>query len=417
MSTPVDPEAAKFFLEAYIHAEQSRNFDEAEERLRQLLGILVHHPELYVATGRALRENRKFEAAIQCFTEALAIDPLDPTVMNSLGMAIQDQGRFKDSERWYRDAISVAPDFAEAHNNLGCVLQDQGRCDEAIPHYEKVLEIAPQFIGAAQNLYAALFDDHNLDPAASALEKILRVKPDWPLAHFHLGVICELKGTMEAARAHFSAIDLHLIDDDALRSRVASLLESWDYVRAVWSPELRFFGNEFKTLKYALDFVEPDGLCLEFGVGFGGTLRYIANTVEREVHGFDSFEGLPEAWESEPVGSYSTGGALPDVPDNVHLHIGWFSETLNQFLVQHNGFVSFMNIDCDIYSSTKSIFDLLGDRIVPGTIIVFDEYFAYPGWQNHERKAFQEAVEQYYWHYDYLAFSLTSRQAVVRIRS
>ena len=46
------------------------------------------------------------------------------------------------------------------------------------------------------------------------------------------------------------------------------------------------------------------------------------------------------------------------------------------------------NIDCDIYSSTKDIFDIAGDRINPGCIIVFDEYINYPSWEQHEFKAF-----------------------------
>ena len=74
-----------------------------------------------------------------------------------------------------------------------------------------------------------------------------------------------------------------------------------------------------------------------------------------------------------------------------------------------------MNVDCDIYSSTKTIFEFLGDRIVPGTIIVFDEYLINPTWRDDEYKAFQEAVECHSWKYEYLAFNLFSKQAVVKI--
>ena len=74
-----------------------------------------------------------------------------------------------------------------------------------------------------------------------------------------------------------------------------------------------------------------------------------------------------------------------------------------------------MNVDCDIYSATKTIFDLLHDRIVPGTVIAFDEYFCNPYWRQDEFKAFQEAVEQYGWTYEYLSFCPFARQAVVKI--
>jgi hypothetical protein len=59
-------------------------------------------------------------------------------------------------------------------------------------------------------------------------------------------------------------------------------------------------------------------------------------------------------------------------------------------------------------------FDAL-DRIVSGTVIAFDEYFANKNWRNDEFKAFQEAVAKYGWRYDYLAVSLFSKQAIVLI--
>ena len=74
-----------------------------------------------------------------------------------------------------------------------------------------------------------------------------------------------------------------------------------------------------------------------------------------------------------------------------------------------------MNIDCDLYSSTRDIFDAAFERIVPGTVIVFDEYFMNPNWQQHEFRAFQEAVTKHGWTYEYVALSFYSGQAVVRI--
>jgi hypothetical protein len=136
---------------------------------------------------------------------------------------------------------------------------------------------------------------------------------------------------------------------------------------------------------------------------------------EQEVHGFDSFEGLPEAWHDNPKGSYSTKGVIPSVPDNVILHNGWFEETLPSFVDQHQAPIRFMNIDCDIYSSTKTVFDLLSKQITTGTVIVFDEYIGNANWREDEFKAFQEAVLSNGWEYEYLCFSFMTKQVVVRI--
>ena len=133
------------------------------------------------------------------------------------------------------------------------------------------------------------------------------------------------------------------------------------------------------------------------------------------MHGFDSFQGLPESWHSEAKGSYSTKGVIPSVPQNVILHDGWFEETLPGFIQQHPEPVRFMNIDCDIYSSTKTVLEVFAKQIIPGTVIVFDEYIGNEHWREDEFKAFQEAVLKYGWKYEYLCFSFMTKQVVVRI--
>ena len=133
------------------------------------------------------------------------------------------------------------------------------------------------------------------------------------------------------------------------------------------------------------------------------------------MHGFDSFEGLPEAWGNNPAGAYSTHGQLPKVPANVTLHMGFFSDSLPHFVAAHGGPVRLLHIDCDLYSSTATVFDHLDERIGTGTVIIFDEYIASPRWREDEFRAFQEAVERNGWSYDYLAFNLFTRQAAVII--
>jgi hypothetical protein len=72
-------------------------------------------------------------------------------------------------------------------------------------------------------------------------------------------------------------------------------------------------------------------------------------------------------------------------------------------------------MDCDLYDSAKIVFDLLGDRIAPGTIIVFDEYFNYPDWRLHEYKAFQEFVTRKGVKYEYIGLVPFQEQVAVRI--
>lgn len=50
---------------------------------------------------------------------------------------------------------------------------------------------------------------------------------------------------------------------------------------------------------------------------------------------------------------------------------GWFDETLPKFAAEVEGPAAFLHVDCDLYSSTRTVFEALGDRVVPGTVIVF----------------------------------------------
>ncbi len=160
------------------------------------------------------------------------------------------------------------------------------------------------------------------------------------------------------------------------------------------------------------------GLFLEFGVWSGETLNMIADHVgpEVRVHGFDSFRGLPEDW----VGDYRKGrfdleGRMPQVRPNAVLHAGGFADTLPPFAAEEREDIAFLHVDCDLYSSTKTVFDHLGDRLVPGSAIVFDEYFNYVGCRDHEYKAFQELVHRQGLRYRYLAYNTHERNVAVQI--
>jgi len=158
------------------------------------------------------------------------------------------------------------------------------------------------------------------------------------------------------------------------------------------------------------------GLFLEFGVAKGASLCTIASATRETVHGFDSFQGLPEAWGFVlPKGAFA-GDRPEGLPVNVCLHVGMFDDTLPGFVAATPGPVAFLHVDSDLYSSAKSIFRHLGERIQPGTVIVFDEYLNFPGWQEHEFKAFHQFIDARRLAYDYLGVVMNNQQVAVRIR-
>jgi Methyltransferase domain len=174
--------------------------------------------------------------------------------------------------------------------------------------------------------------------------------------------------------------------------------------------------------RYVLSQV-PDkasGLFLEFGVYKGDSINRMAELrPDVRWYGFDSFEGLPEAWTlGARKGAFDIGGILPAVRNNVTLIKGFFEETLPRFVAQHrNENVALLHVDCDLYSATKTIFEQLGDMLRPGCIIIFDEYFNYPDWEDGEYKAFAEYTARTGRPFEYIAYVRTGGQVAIRLLS
>ena len=63
----------------------------------------------------------------------------------------------------------------------------------------------------------------------------------------------------------------------------------------------------------------------------------------------------------------------------------------------------------------KPILNELKEKIKPGTVILFDEYFNYIGWQHHEYKAFLEFIKDFDYDYEYECYHSMFTQVGVKI--
>lgn len=152
---------------------------------------------------------------------------------------------------------------------------------------------------------------------------------------------------------------------------------------------------------------EADGrsvLYLEFGVAEGDSLRYWSGLLAHPnsaLHGFDSFEGLPTDWQPGwPEGAFTRGGQLPNFADErVTLFPGWFSDTLPRYQWPDAYEQLIVNLDADLYSSTRCVLDAIEQRIKVGTILYFDQFHHYAD----ELKAFSELLESTGWRFEILA--------------
>jgi hypothetical protein len=198
-------------------------------------------------------------------------------------------------------------------------------------------------------------------------------------------------------------------------AKLRAALQSARYFEKRLLTALQFATRE-DQLTHALSLAPKEGLILEFGVAGGDSIRQIAKIRSTPIYGFDSFEGLPEDWFAYLRKGFFAQ-PLPRVPDHVTLVKGWFSDTLDGFLSQHYGPVAFLHVDSDLYSSADFVLRGLEGRVVPGTVVLFDEYWNYPGWLQHEFKAFQEFIARSGLSYRYDSFVPTGHQVCVVIEA
>jgi len=128
-------------------------------------------------------------------------------------------------------------------------------------------------------------------------------------------------------------------------------------------------------------------LYLEFGVFRGESIRWWSHALTNpssHLHGFDSFEGLPECGGPWEKGQFDVKGVIPELTDErVRFFKGWFSQTLKDYLPPAHD-ILVINIDVDLYSSASDVLSAITPWIRVGTFVIFDDFHHL----DHEPRAF-----------------------------
>jgi hypothetical protein len=339
-------------------------------------------------------------------------------------------------------AATPTPTSSETVRAVACFNRGQrlaalGLWAQAIPHYEQALLFRPRYSAAAAQLGIALMHAGRLRDAVDRFRLALSISNRTPRP----------AGSATASTALNTEHNMRLA---VAKLRAEEFVAAHKIARAD-DREALFRGSlrRAQALAATRDAAGDGGnrrkgraLFLEFGVFQGDSLRVILRELSGSgytIDAFDSFDGLPEAWEIEsphplasaPRGTFDLhhpagvedpgvedrsalhalllGQAVPEV-EGVQLHVGLFNATLPLFLNTHQGdggdgdgddmrpFVAFAHIDCDLHSSTRYVLNALSALVVPGTVLQFDELIGWPGWQTRgEFRALQESALRFRW--------------------
>lgn len=359
--------------------------------------------ELWRRGTDALARNDAF-AAVAAFQDLLALCPAFPGARDGLVSAYRRDAR-------YGDAVALAdsaPMGRQIAYERAMALAALGQGAQALAGFDAILAADP---GHAVSWFASHGPALDLNGLDDALARVARACAcpgangrywAFPVAYGLLTgrPVPEVEATRVAPFPARRALV------DAIRAVLADL---------VVTDRPRVFGLSAPVLDFALDQAGVSGMVLEFGVRRGTSLDRLAAHAGQEVHGFDSFEGLPEAWGVEPAGRLTCGAQPPTLAANARLHPGWFDDTLGPFLADHPGPVRLVNIDSDIYQSARAVLFALAPRLVPGSVVVFDELVGNRTWREDEFRAFAEFRQAFGVTARVLAVAPATKQVVTQI--
>ncbi len=373
--------------------------------LKRALAHSPNDPEALFHLGRAHLAASDAHRAVDVLETVLTLAPKFPGLMETLASAYRQDARYAEALRVVQAVATPSVDLLYeaglAHNALS-------QPEAALGVFDALLAQDPEHAAAWLGSHAAAWRRNGPGDAlrrlAQAVSQTGANGKYWAL----LAVYRRLLGDETGAQALFA-------ERLAAYPRRRPLWDSVAAIQPFLAADVRLFALSGLLLDYALSRATQPGLVLEFGVRRGTSINRIAGQAGQTVHGFDSFEGLPEAWGSEPSGTLSTGRQRPAVLPNVELHAGWFEATLPPFLAAHAGPVRLVNVDSDLYSSAKTVLTALAGRIQPGTVLVFDEFIGNRTWRDDEYKAFQEYAQAHDARYEVIAVSPFTKQVALLI--
>lgn len=189
----------------------------------------------------------------------------------------------------------------------------------------------------------------------------------------------------------------------------------------VTTAEIRIILRELSALEGVA------GDVVEFGCYIGTTSLFIQRVLERQTvlrtfHVYDSFEGLPEKTQGDlsPAGEQFQAGELAVSKKQFieqfkkagvrlpRIHKGWFESLTDSDIPEK---IAFAFLDGDYYSSIRCSLERITPHLVPGAVIVVDDY------TNEALPGAAHAVDEWLLHKKYVRIHVEQSLAILHVDS
>jgi len=331
------------------------------------------------------------------------------------GLEEQGAGRLTEAEALFRSILR--PDFAEGHLGLGNVFAAQGRLEDAAASYLLALRARPGLDLAAANLrivWKALGrPDHFIEPVLMLTQHSYFAELFWG-ALDRDKFVASLGGMLEQipSSGRYAADNmlvwrrnLSFLDDQPLMMSLAK--------NAANTMERGILWRNAVVLWAARNGLRREGDFVECGVWRGTTVRIVCDaldfkSVDRRYWLYDVFDwkegdhhhyldGLDSSLHAKVVKRFE------DLP-SVRIVKGYIPESFAQGTPEK---IAMLHLDMNNVPAEIAALEALWDRVVPGGVVVFDDY----GWDNNRPQKLAE--DEFFAARGYTVLEIPTGQGIV----
>ena len=408
------------------------NHQNAIKSYEKALEIKPNYAEIHNNMGNVLKQSKDLVEAINCYKKAIEFKPNYTDAYFNLANALHDQGELEAAVGYFQQTIKDLPRHTKAYFNMSVALHEMGDLDAAIIGYEKALQLQPEYPEAWNNLGNSFRDRGDLAKAKESFRSAIRINPEYSTPYWNLSgtetqisaskswlkKCLEVDENYQHAYLMLAALDYYEGDQRHYLKITHSDLYNHPFTRSfswVFSlPSLpKLYFNKWQFLESVVEQSPQTRPFYEFGVWRGVSFEFLTK-IFGKGYGFDTFEGLPESWHEEKVGTYSSNRKVPKI-DGGEFIVGKFEETLPDFFSVPRPMASVINFDADLYTSTKCALDQVQSVIDSKTILIFDEFLMNHRWEDDEFKALEDFCAANLFTYIVLAVSFFSKQVAIRL--